>query len=353
MKLTRKKRNIVILSVVLLMAIVIAVVLLLQADSTIEQNYNIKDIETITKIIIDDKDERTLKLEKINDSTWQVNGRAANMKMVESLLSTFKDMRVREPIARAARNNIVKQLAASGKKVQVYQKDYAIDLGFLKLFEREKVSKTYFIGSETQDNMGTYAMLKGEEEPCVIYIPSFKGYLSSRFSAIEDIWRSHAVFKYNKDDIASLRVEIPNQQSESFELTKNGDGFDFVLLESRAKLPAFDTVKVVALLSSLFELNYESVAKNIDQVEKDTIFSKQPAFIFTVKNTKGEENQLKTFSKLYDPTSIAEGEEDFYNIFDVNRCYGLHSGNKDTLIFQFFALDHLLKPASYYLKPQN
>ena len=136
-------------------------------------------------------------------------------------------------------------------------------------------------------------------------------------------------------------------------MTKNGDGFDFVLLESGAKLPAFDTVKVVALLSSLFELNYESVAKNIDQVEKDTIFSKQPAFIFTVKNTKGEQNQLKTFSKLYDPTSIAEGEEDFYNIFDVNRCYGLHSGNKDTLIFQFFVLDHLLKPASYYLKPQN
>lgn len=83
MKLTRKKRNIVILSVVLLMAIVIAVVLLLQDDSTIEQNYNIKDTKTITKIIIDDKDERTLKLEKINDSTWQVNGRAANMKMIE------------------------------------------------------------------------------------------------------------------------------------------------------------------------------------------------------------------------------------------------------------------------------
>ncbi|MBO5962934.1 MAG: hypothetical protein J6P97_00465 [Bacteroidales bacterium] len=198
--------------------------------------------------------------------------------------------------------------------------------------------------------MGTYMMLKGEEEPCVVYIPSFKGYLSTRFSAVEDIWRSHAVFKYNRDDIAYLKVEIPNQPSESFELVKNGSGFDFNMLESKTKLAKFDTVKVVALLSSLFELNYESVAKNIPQIEKDTVFSQAPAFVFTVKNTKGEQNQLKTYSKLYDPSSIAENERDFYNIFDVNRCYCLHRGKKDNLIFQFFVLDHLLKPASYYFK---
>lgn len=350
MKLNRKQRNYVISALALVMLVVVAVVLLMQDDTTIEQNYNIKDINSITKIIIDDKDERTLSLEKKTDSSWVVNGRDANIKMIESLLSTFKDMRVREPIAKAARNNIVKQLAASGKKVQVWQKKYLIDFWGIKLFEREKVSKTYFVGSETQDNMGTYMMLKGEEEPCVVYIPSFKGYLSTRFSAVEDIWRSHAVFKYNRDDIAYLKVEIPNQPSESFELVKNGSGFDFNMLESKTKLAKFDTIKVVALLSSLFELNYESVAKNIPQIEKDTVFSKAPAFVFTVKNTKGEQNQLKTYSKLYDPSSIAENESDFYNIFDVNRCYGLHSGNKDTLIFQFFVLDHLLKPASYYFK---
>jgi hypothetical protein len=317
MKLNRKQRNYVISALALVMLVVVAVVLLMQDDTTIEQNYNIKDINSITKIIIDDKDERTLSLEKKTDSSWVVNGRDANIKMIESLLSTFKDMRVREPIAKAARNNIVKQLAASGKKVQVWQKKYLIDFWGIKLFEREKVSKTYFVGSETQDNMGTYMMLKGEEEPCVVYIPSFKGYLSTRFSAVEDIWRSHAVFKYNRDDIAYLKVEIPNQPSESFELVKNGSGFDFNMLESKTKLAKFDTVKVVALLSSLFELNYESVAKNIPQIEKDTVFSKAPAFVFTVKNTKGEQNQLKTYSKLYDPSSIAENESDFYNIFDV------------------------------------
>ena len=353
MKLSRKKRNLIYIAVAVVMIVVVVVVVMSRDGSTIEQNYNIKDTNTITKIIIDDKDERTLTLEKQSDSTWTVNGRAANYKIVESLLSTLKDMRVREPIAHAARNNIIKQLAASGKKVQVYQEKYFIDWGFVKLFKREKLTKTYYVGSETQDNMGTYMMLKGEKEPCIVYIPSFKGYLSTRFSSMEDSWLSHAVFKYNRDDIAYLKVEIPNQQSESFELVKNGNGFDFKLLESGSKLHSFDTVKVVALLSSLFELNYESVAKNIPQIERDTIFSKQPAFIFTVKDTKGTVNQLKTYSKLQDPESIAEDEDDFYNIFDINRCYGLHSGNKDTLIFQFFVLDDLLRPASYYFNQRE
>lgn len=344
----RKTKNKIILIVSFLLIVGVVAILLLKDNSTIEQNYHISDTQTITKVIIDDKDGNHLEILKVEDSVWKVNNSPANIKVVDMLLSTLKSMRIREPIAQAARNNIVKQLAASGKTVKIYQNDYAINLGFIKLFKKEKLSKTIYVGSETQDNMGTYMMLKGEDSPCIIYIPRLKGYLSTRFSALEDFWKSHAVFKYNRDEIASLKIEIPNQKSESFMLTKNGEGFDFTLLESGQKLQAFDTLKVKALLSSCFEVNYESVAKNISKLEQDTIFSKAPAFVLTVKDEKGKENILKTYSKLHDPTSIAEGEDDFYRIFDVNRCYALHSENKDTLIMQFFTLDNLLKPASYY-----
>ncbi|MEE1303413.1 MAG: DUF4340 domain-containing protein [Bacteroidales bacterium] len=344
----RKTKNRIILIVSFLLIVGVVAILLLKDNSTIEQNYHIEDTKTITKVIIDDKDGNHLELIKETDSIWKANNSPANMKVVDMLLSTLKDMRIREPIAQAARNNIVKQLAASGKTVKIYQDAYSINLGFIKLFKKEKLTKTIYVGSETQDNMGTYMMLKGEESPCIIYIPRLKGYLSTRFSALEDFWKSHAVFKYNRDEIASLKIEIPNQKSESFMLTKNGEGFDFTLLESGQKLQAFDTLKVKALLSSCFEVNYESVATNISKLEQDTIFGKAPAFVLTIKDNKGKENILKTYSKLHDPTSIAEGEDDFYRIFDVNRCYALHSENKDTLIMQFFTLDNLLKPASYY-----
>lgn len=349
-KTNRKKKNNLILIISIVLIGVIVGVLLLKDNSTLEQNYHIEDSKSITKVIIDDKDGNHLELIKNESEVWSVNGSPANPKVVDMLLTTLKDMRIREPIAQAARNNIVKQLAASGKTVKIYQNKPSIDLGFIQLFEKEKLTKTIYVGSETQDNMGTYMMLKGEESPCIMYIPRLKGYLSTRFSALEDFWKSHAVFKYQKDEIASLKVEIPNQESESFQLTKNGEGFDFTLLQSGEKLSSFDTLKVKVLLSSCFELNYESVAKNISQLEQDTIFKKAPAFIFTIKDKDGKTNTLKTFSKLYDPTSIATSEEDFYRIFDVNRCYALHSNNKDTLIMQFFVLDNLMKPASYYFQ---
>lgn len=353
MRLSRKRKNWLIISVCVVLCGVTAFILLTRDGSTIEQNYHIEDVDTISRIIIEDKDGSKLSLVKKAKNDWEVNGRPANQTVVDEILFTFENMRIREPIARAARNNIIKQLASSGQKVQVYQDDYLVSLGFVKLFKKERLTRVFYIGMESQDNMGSYMMLKGENDPCVVHIPGFKGNLSTRFSAVEDNWRSHAVFKYGKDDIVSVKVEIPNDKKESFELEKNGDGFDFRLLESNKKLTEFDTVKVVALLSSCFELNYESVAKNISDIEKDTIFSKAPAFVFTIKDKNGKENKLTTYSKLYDPTSIAENDEDFYTIFDVNRCYGIHSQNKDTLIMQFFVLDNLMNPASYYFKSGN
>ena len=113
-----------------------------------------KEPKSITKVIIDDKDGNHLELIKETDSIWKANNSPANMKVVDMLLSTLKDMRIREPIAQAARNNIVKQLAASGKTVKIYQDAYSINLGFIKLFKKEKLTKTIYVGSETQDNMG-------------------------------------------------------------------------------------------------------------------------------------------------------------------------------------------------------
>lgn len=349
-KINRKTKNTIILLTSLLLIAVVVFVLLIKDNSTIEQNYHIEDTETITKVIIDDKDGNHLEILKIEDSVWSVNNSPANLKVVDMLLTTLKSMRIREPIAQAARNNIIKQLASSGKTVKIYQEKYGVNLGFIKLLKKEKLTKTLYVGSETQDNMGTYMMKKGDDNPCIMYIPRLKGYLSTRFSAIEDFWKSHAVFAYKKDEIVSLKVEIPNQQAESFQLTKNGEGFDFTLLQTGERLSSFDTLKVKALLSSCFELNYESVAKDISKLEQDTIFGQKPTFVITIKDNEGKDNVLRTYSKLYDPTSIATSQDDFYNIFDVNRCYALHSNNKDTLIMQFFVLDNLLKPASYYFQ---
>lgn len=350
-KYSRKEKNLISLSILAIMVVIIAIVLIVKnTNTTLKQDYNIEDATTITKIIVKDNSNRSVVLEKVNDSTWTVNkDYNANMVMVNTLLETFKDVRIREPLPRAARNNVIKDLAADSKKVDIYTTDYFIHWGFIKLFKHQHLNRSFYIGHETQDEMGTYMLKDGDKEPYIAYIPNFRGYLSTRFSTVLDMWRTHTVFKYKENEISKIKIELPNSKQESFELINTGRGFDFKLLESGEVLKQFDTTKVVALLSSFVEMNYERSAKNISKIEKDTIFSRPPSFIVSVTNKQGKTNTLKTFVKLNDPNSIATSKNDFYQIFDINRCYAISSSSKDTLIMQFFVLDNALKPASYFL----
>ena len=348
-KVQRNKKNIIsLIIVVVLVIITIIIVITKNTSSTIEQDFHFADTEAITKIIIQDKENHKIELSKKEDSIWLVNSKyEANKVLVDIVLSTFKNMRIREPLPKASRNNVVKDIATIGKQIDIYTIDYKIRFWFIKLFKEERKAVTYFVGSETPDEMGTYMLKKGDNQPYVIYIPNFRGYLSTRFSVTQDAWRTHNVFKYKQNEIESISVELPESTHENYTLINNGNGFSFVTADGTT-LSEFDTNKVLAFLSSFVEMNYEHIAKDIPQIEKDTIFTKQPSFIVTVKDKKGIKHNLKTFVKLIDPESIAKDDEDIYNIFDINRCYAISDKYKDTLIMQFFTLDNVLKPASYF-----
>lgn len=349
MKLNRKQKNLIgLLSIIILITISLVVVFS-QKSSTIEQNFHIKDTNKITKIVIEDREKNISKVVK-QDSIWMVNDKfQASPLMVSTMLETLREMRIREPVARAAHENIIKQLSARNTRIDVYTESYLINLGFIKLFKREKLEKSIYIGNETMDNTGTFMLIKGTKDPCVIHIPNFRGYLSSRFTAVENDWKMHTIFKYKPQEIASIKVEIPDYPQEGFELYAEENTFHIKRLADGELLKDFDTLKVTAFISSFFELNFENIATNIPQIHKDTIFSKNPSFIFTVKDKAGKEKKLKTFIKMNEGTWVSENDKtNFYEIFDINRMYGLMDGSSDTLILQYFAFDNIIKPVSYF-----
>lgn len=349
MKLNRKQKNLIgLLSIIILITISLVVVFS-QKSSTIEQNFHIKDTNKITKIVIEDREKNISKVVK-QDSIWMVNDKfQASPLMVSTMLETLREMRIREPVAKAAHENIIKQLSARNTRIDVYTESYLINLGFIKLFKREKLEKSIYIGNETMDNTGTFMLIKGTENPCVIHIPNFRGYLSSRFTAVENDWKMHTIFKYKPQEIASIKVEIPDYPQEGFELYAEENTFHIKRLADGELLKDFDTLKVTAFISSFFELNFENIATNIPQIHKDTIFSKNPSFVFTVKDKAGKEKKLKTFIKMNEGTWVSENDKtNFYEIFDINRMYGLMDGSSDTLILQYFAFDNIIKPVSYF-----
>ena len=114
-------------------------------------------------------------------------------------------------------------MAVIAVKVEIYQQVYRINLfDRIKLFRHEKLTKTFYVGDDTSDNMGTYMLMEGSKEPFVMVIPSFRGFLSTRFIPDEDIWRDQTIFKIRLKDIQSVKMEFPLTPDSSFIINKTG-----------------------------------------------------------------------------------------------------------------------------------
>ena len=347
-----KKRNLIIIAVVAVLAVcAFFVVRHGSRTSTSDVVYHIEDINAVTKIFMSDKLDNKVLLERTADSTWIVDGQyPASQGKMDMLLETLNQMRIRQKVNRAAKKNIVNNIAVSHTKVEVYQMAPIINWfgGRLQLFKREKLIATYYIGHETQDNMGSYVFREGDDEPYIVYIPGFRGYLGPRFEPVPELWRSHRIMDLPVTAIQSVKVEIPNQPQESFEVVRNGEAFDF--LYQGQVVPSFDTMRVGQLLSSFVNLSFDQFVSVVPKVELDTTISRQPGFILSVTDTAKNVHSLRTYIKFDDPDALLtmKNNESMADFFDVDRQYAILDNN-DTVLIQYFVFDNILQPASFFL----
>ena len=352
-----KKRNLIIIIAV----VVVGLVALLIArsgskTSTFPQDYHIEDIDAVTKIFIADKQDNHVLLQRVADSTSEVQWTVddlypASQPMVDLLLSTLHDMRIRQQVNRNAVPNVIKLLSSRAVKVEVYQRRYFINWfdGRFRLFPHEK-KITYFVGHETQDLMACHMFREGDKVPYIIHIPGFRGYLTPRFVANPTLWRSHAIVHWNVHQIGRVELTLPNAPQESFAIVRNGEGFDMELTQNHMPLPAFDTARVAQLLACFANLNFDEYASVVPNTEMDTSFAAGAAAILRVTDTSGVSHEVKTYRKYNNPAdAMAMPDSTLYNVFDLDRLYAIID-NKDTVLIQYFVFDNILQPASYFIK---
>ena len=149
-----------------------------------KRDFAVSDTSLITKITLKNRNLETINLHRKKTNQWVLNDSLkANKNLVDLVLKTIKEMRMKRPIARAALPNVIKRMAIQNTKLEVFQKNQKI--------------KTIYIGGETQDQLGTFMMIEGAQEPYIVHIPGFNGYLSSRFSCKEHVWRSKKIINQN------------------------------------------------------------------------------------------------------------------------------------------------------------
>lgn len=348
-----KKRNIIIIAAVAVLAVVAIVVALTGSrKSTFEQDYHIEDISTITRIYLADKQDNAVLLTRVSDSLWLVdNTYEANQPVVDMLLETLHDMRIRQQVNRAAVPTIIKDLSARAIKVEVYQRKPLIDWfgGRLQLFPRERRTVTYYVGRETQDMMASYMFREGDKVPCVIHIPGFRGFLTPRFVTEPLKWRSHCIVDLDVRAIQRVELEIPAMEEESFAVVNNGDGFDLEWPMGQRRAEGFDTARVARLLASFTWLNFDEFAAIVPNNNADSCIAGTPRTILRITDTAGRTRELKSYIKYTNPADMAAiGNSGSYELFDINRLYAVID-NTDTVLIQYHVFDNIMQPASYFM----
>ena len=345
----KKNKPAIILTIVL---IAIAIVLIwnnrylttLRGDSA---DFMVWDTASITKVYLADRMNNETLLER-QENGWSLNhDYKAHPKKIDQLMYTLYRVRIKMPVSRSSHDHIISQMASNSTKVEIYQVVPMINLfNKIKLFYREKRTKVFYVGEATRDSNGTFMLREGADQAYIVYIPGFRGYISTRFTANPDDWRDHTIFHEQLADIQSVTIEFCEEPERSFRVENTGKHqYQMTSLTDNTVVP-FDTLKVINLLTSFSDLRFESLLNNIlTPTRIDSVKHSPMIHHITLVNKEGKVTSLKTFGKKLEARNEIPFED---RSDDVDRMFGLINDDRDMVLIQFYVFDKVLKDIDYY-----
>lgn len=260
--------------------------------------FAIKDINTISKVFLADRSGKQALVEKISDDQWKYTNKStgqnyiANPSAINSLLQTLVKIRTREPVSKAAEENVIKSIAAKSTKVEIYD-------------DQNNIIKVYYVGPMAGSATGNYMIMEGSEQAYVNYIPNFQGTVDTRYITTEEDWRDKAFVRTLKDELEfiSIAYQDPSQSNESFKINIDAVG----LASVEAIDPSTQTI------GSRF-INMDNVDTYLEDFEtifaekilynkplRDSILTTRPFAIVRYKARYHNEAQTFRLYSLYNP----------------------------------------------------
>jgi hypothetical protein len=338
----KNKSPLILLVAIILIAAVVYVLKTQKFSKKELTDFAIKDTSIVTKIFLANKSGTgSVVLEKQADNEWKVNNKYRVRKdAIENVLSTLASLKVKAPVGRASFNNIIKALASSATKVEVYNKSDLI--------------KTIYVGGPTMEYDGTYMMIEGSSKPYIVEIPGFEGYLSTRFFTDEEQWKDSKIFSVKFKELQKVVMQDIVNPLNSFQIElkpqlNNKEKRDVSLsnFPKTQNTASFDTVQVNSYLQNLLNIHYEFEATTIRESKKDSALKKPLAniFVYSAANTR----KVSLFAVPAGGT-----KQDFAgnNIqYDVDKLYACFDDNyKDFYICQYFVFDKVTLPMETFIK---
>jgi len=294
--------------------------------------FAVADTASVDRIFIADKDGNSVLIERTTGRYWTLNGKYfARKDAVDLLLKTMLRARVKSPVAKAELENVNRLLAGRAKKVEIYQGG-------------EEPVKTWYIGTSTQNHTGTYMVLgKADEsiaeEPFVVHMEGFTGFLSTRFFTEEREWRYTGVFDYPGEELKRVEIEVHGAKPRTYQIAVNDEA---QLMVEGAQLDSrMDTMFWQNKFNLFRKVHLETYNNHLTPEGQDSLINlAEPAFTLTAWSAEQvEPNSIDLFWKS--PTSDTYDDNGNLNEWDGARMYAVYKN--EAVLVQRFVFDPLLQ----------
>lgn len=281
-------RNTLILVVVLLLLGGLSwYVVSTNASNTLSEDshFAIEDTASIGQIFIAGKDGNVSDL-KQKGKFWTLNDtlKASKFK-VNMLLNTIRRIDVFMPVPENEKEIAVKNLATSSYKVEIMD-----TLG-------EEI-KTYYIGGGTRSYSGNYAIMEGSNNPYIVHIKGFEGYLTPRYQIHPQDWRDPLLTAVKPNTLKKVKVSYPDTGRHGFTVVATEEGFD--VLEH----PNPDSVRVYDYLKTFGKFYAAGYIWRDKQIILDSLNNMTPFAYLEIEDENPEYS--KQLAIYYNPASKAE-----------------------------------------------
>lgn len=342
------KRSSLITILVLVALIVVSVLIFKKKgrSGTLDEdsrNFKVTDTASITKIFMADKNGKQCTVVR-TPKGWMVNDKFyVRPDAILTLLETIKNVEVKHPVARQAKEGTLKVLAYRAIKVEIYSDDDLI--------------KQYYVGHETMDGEGTHMLLtdieSGENyaDPYVVFIPGFTGYLNTRYIVEEKYWRNLSVINYSPAQLKKIVYTNFAKADSSFAInivnTKT-----FELTDHKGQKIPFNELMMKQYLAYFLNLNCEAIFTSSDKPVVDSLTTQgKPFCAFSLMDTQDKKHDYYFY---YKPVPSKTNFEYGVNYkYDPDRLYVNFEDKKEWATIQYFVFGKLFVTTQYFTGEQT
>lgn len=305
-----------------------------------EAGFQIKDTASIGTIFLSDPFNDNILLNR-TDSGWMLNKKyKALATTVNTLLTTLYQQQAVYPTPKAAHNNVIKQMAGYGIKVELYNR------------QGDKI-RVFYVGSEVHDMEGTSMLMEGAKQSYVVRLGQYIGLLNSRYSTDIANWRDRTIIAADSNNIQSVSVTYPDAPLNSFTINNNDGKLSMIVDPGIIGTQQMNERRVKTYLGFFSNLVCEGFLNGAPEMAQMlSVVPKRCAIDITTKQGKKEHIDIYWMpmtqrSKNIDTTRNLQVPKGF----DIDRYYAVANNFQDTLLIQDYAFNKIFRKAYEFYQP--